>query len=141
MNVNPLYTDLWNGNFTLTLDSPLLGKADDGTAPGDLRWDPTLSAVDNQPVNQIPLKFELNQNYPNPFNPTTTISFALKNPARTSIKIYNLTGHLVKILLDENLNAGSYQILFDASDLASGVYFCQLHSGKQAARKKMMLVR
>lgn len=141
MNVNPLYTDLWNGDFTLTLDSPLLDKADDGTAIGDPRWDPTLSAVDDQSVNQIPLKFELNQNYPNPFNPTTTISFALKNPGRASIKIYNLTGQLVKILLDENLNGGSYQIVFDASDLASDVYFYELQSGRQAARKKMILVR
>jgi predicted outer membrane repeat protein len=93
-------------------------------------------------VASAPRVFALSQNYPNPFNPTTTIEFTLPSDGRVVLKVYDLTGREVATLLDEERKAGVYQqVVFDASRLASGVYFARLQFGGKQLLKKMLLLK
>ncbi len=86
-------------------------------------------------------EFELRQNFPNPFNPTTTIPFSLKSAADVELHIYNSDGQLVKTLVNERMQAGSYQYDFDASNMASGTYFYRVKFDGKAQTKRMMLIK
>jgi hypothetical protein len=74
----------------------------------------------------VPDKFSLHQNFPNPFNPVTTIKFDIRSSGNVSLKVYDILGREVAILVDEYLRAGSYERVFEASNLSSGVYFYTL---------------
>jgi dienelactone hydrolase len=87
-------------------------------------------------------QIHLYQNYPNPFNPSTTIEFALTKPGWVTLKIYNILGQEVAELVSENLGAGSYKYNWDASGLASGVYYYRIEADKGFVQtKKMLLIR
>ncbi|MDZ7797475.1 MAG: T9SS type A sorting domain-containing protein [Candidatus Marinimicrobia bacterium] len=86
-----------------------------------------------------PSNFELGQAYPNPFNPQTVIPFTLKESGYVSLKVYSVTGGLVETLLHGNMDAGHYEINFDASGLASGVYLYQLQLDNTFRAGKMIL--
>ena len=90
---------------------------------------------------QIPDEFVLLQNYPNPFNPTTTIQFDIPKTSFVTLKVYNVLGQEVAILVNENKNPGKYEINFDASTIPSGVYFYCLTAGEYISTKKLLLVR
>ncbi len=85
--------------------------------------------------------FELYQNYPNPFNPTTTIKFSLAEPQKVKLIIYSLLGEEVRILADDYKSAGSHSVIFNAGDLASGVYIYTLITGNQSTSKKLILLK
>lgn len=85
--------------------------------------------------------YQLAQNYPNPFNPVTTIQYDLPKAGMTTLKLYNLLGEEVAVLLNEYKVAGSYQLQFDASKLESGVYYYKIKSGDFEASKKLVLVK
>ena len=85
--------------------------------------------------------YKLNQNYPNPFNPSTTISFSIPAQGDVSLKIYDVLGKEVVTLVDEMKSAGSYQITFDATQLASGMYFYRLDTKNFSEVKKMILLK
>ncbi len=89
----------------------------------------------------VPNQFSLDQNYPNPFNPTTTIKFSVPEKANVSIKIFNSLGQIVNEVLNNNFDAGYYSINFNASNLASGVYYYRMDAGNFTQIKKMMLVK
>jgi hypothetical protein len=92
--------------------------------------------------NNLPTDFGLNQNYPNPFNPSTTIEFILSENGRVTLKIFDLLGREVETLIDGKRKAGIiYKEVFDASKLASGLYFYRLQTAKSLLIKKMMLVK
>ncbi|RMF59353.1 MAG: T9SS C-terminal target domain-containing protein [Calditrichaeota bacterium] len=95
----------------------------------------------NDEVGFSPESFSLSQNYPNPFNPATTIRFQLPQSGFVSLKVYDLTGREVAVLVKEQKPAGTYQVSFDAGQLASGVYFYRLKSGEFQQTRKMLLVR
>jgi hypothetical protein len=97
------------------------------------------TAVEN--ASAVPVQFQLEQNYPNPFNPTTTISFSLPHAANATVKVMNMLGQEVATLVDGYMAAGSHQVTFDATKLASGSYFYKLTSGDFTQVKKMMLVK
>ena len=88
-----------------------------------------------------PLQFTLNQNYPNPFNPSTTISFSVPQSGQVSLTIYDLLGRRVATLVNEELNAGNYNVKFDASQLSSGVYVYRLTAKNFVSSKKMILMK
>ncbi len=92
-------------------------------------------------TGEVPLTYALYQNYPNPFNPVTTIKYSIPNSERVVLKVYNILGQEVATLIDEEQRAGVYEFRFDASNLASGVYFYRLQAGKFIDVKKMMLVK
>lgn len=105
----------------------------------------TVTNVENEIVKN---EFVLLQNYPNPFNPTTKIKFTIPNvgkgyirPQQTKLIVYDILGKEVKTLINEIKTPGIYEVEFDASNLASGVYFYQLRSGNYISTKKMMLMR
>jgi photosystem II stability/assembly factor-like uncharacterized protein len=93
-------------------------------------------------VNVLPVSdFVLMQNYPNPFNPSTKISFNLPENGFTSLKVYSVIGSEVAVLFEEQMEAGSYEIDFNAYDLPSGVYYYTLKSGSYLETRKMILLR
>ena len=89
----------------------------------------------------IPAEFSLEQNYPNPFNPSTGIRFSLPAGNNVTLKVYDLTGKEAATLVDGYKPAGSYEVTFDASGLASGVYYYNLKSGEFSKTMKMVLVK
>jgi hypothetical protein len=89
----------------------------------------------------IPESFALHGAYPNPFNPTTTLSFALPEAARVTLIIYDITGRQVAELIDGWRDAGMHSAVFDASDLASGVYLCWLEAGGFTNTQKMVMLK
>ncbi|MBO8131048.1 MAG: DUF5123 domain-containing protein [Candidatus Marinimicrobia bacterium] len=89
----------------------------------------------------VAYEFRLEQNYPNPFNPTTRINFSIDKPDRVRLEVYNVLGQRVATLVNRDMKPGEYSVIFDASRLASGVYFCKLTSGKKVMIKKMMLLK
>ncbi|HNY90432.1 MAG TPA: DUF5123 domain-containing protein [bacterium] len=89
----------------------------------------------------LPEAYALEQNYPNPFNPATTISFALKQPGRTRLLVFDMLGRVVAAPVDRQMAAGRYSVSFQLPELASGVYFYKLESGTFTSIKKMMLVK
>ncbi|HED08381.1 MAG TPA: T9SS type A sorting domain-containing protein [Ignavibacteria bacterium] len=96
--------------------------------------------------SKIPDSYELNQNYPNPFNPSTTINFALKVSSQVSINIYNSLGQRVTNLVNGSFSAGFKSVQFNASNLASGLYFYRIiatgvDGSKFIQAKKMILMK
>lgn len=89
----------------------------------------------------VPTTCSLSQNYPNPFNPATKIEFAIPKSGQVHLAIYNVLGRKVADLLNKHMNAGNYQIEFDASRLSSGVYFYALRSGGYSMTRKMVLLK
>ena len=88
-----------------------------------------------------PSSFELEENYPNPFNPTTVIVYKLPAYTSVSLKVYDMLGREVKSLVNESQSAGSHSVTFNASGLASGIYFYRLQAGSYAATKKLLLLK
>jgi photosystem II stability/assembly factor-like uncharacterized protein len=90
---------------------------------------------------EIPEKFSLSQNYPNPFNPGTVIRFSLSVVSNASLKVYDVTGKEVETLVNERLQAGTYEAPFDGSRLTSGVYFYKLVTEGFSETKKMLMIK
>lgn len=89
----------------------------------------------------VPEKMLLNQNYPNPFNPTTNIIYEVPNSGNVKITIYDSSGRNIETLLNETKNSGTYQLQFDGSNLASGIYFYRLQVNGNSVIKKMILLK
>jgi len=85
-------------------------------------------------------RFSLEQNYPNPFNPTTTIRYSLPHRAGVTLSVYNILGQQIARLVNENEEAGEHQVRFDATGIASGVYFYRLQSGPLSLTKKLVVI-
>jgi hypothetical protein len=103
--------------------------------------DTTITGIaNNQNVVQ---KFQLYQNYPNPFNPATTISYTLSKSGLTTLKVYDVLGKEVAILVDEYKTAGTYEVKFNVSelDLSSGLYFYTLNTSGYTQTLKMILIK
>jgi len=102
------------------------------------------STVSIKPKEQIANQFELFQNFPNPFNPVTVIQYTL-SPSRgerfVQLTVYNILGQKVKELVHTSQKPGTYRVRFKGSDLAGGVYFYRLQSGRLVQTKKMVLLR
>jgi hypothetical protein len=95
----------------------------------------------SEPESKISLKFELSDNYPNPFNPTTKIEYTIPRSSDVSMKVFNLLGEEVAVLVNQKQNAGKYIIDFNASNLASGIYLYKMQAGEYSSAKKMILLR
>ncbi|MDG7000396.1 MAG: T9SS type A sorting domain-containing protein [Nitrososphaerota archaeon] len=89
----------------------------------------------------IPSRYSLSQNFPNPFNPTTAILFDLPKAGQVTLKIYDVLGRNVATIVDGYKAAGSHQVTFDATKLASGVYFYRLEAGTYHDVKKLLLLK
>ncbi|MCH9030046.1 MAG: T9SS type A sorting domain-containing protein, partial [Bacteroidetes bacterium] len=98
-----------------------------------------LSAGEN--IDGYPENFVLKQNFPNPFNSTTTIRYELPELANVTIKVYNILGEEVTSLVDEQKEAGRYQVQFNTGNLSSGVYIYRIDTGNFTASKKLILMK
>jgi hypothetical protein len=108
----------------------------------------SATAVDEGGMNEHPREFALSQNYPNPFNPTTRIGYSVgavsgqqSVDSRVRLAVYDLLGREVATLVDERKAPGNYEVNFDASGLASGVYLYRLASGESVESRKMVLMK
>ncbi len=105
------------------------------------RYNPATSVEDVAAAN-APRFFALKQNHPNPFNPSTKISYVIPKPAWVTLKIYDLLGREIQTLIDEFQQLNTYEVNFDASKLASGIYFYRLQAGNAfTATKKMLFLK
>jgi hypothetical protein len=89
----------------------------------------------------VPTKFSLEQNYPNPFNPVTSLQYAIGSRQFVTLKVYDVLGNEVAVLVSEEKEAGNYNVEFDGTDLPSGIYFYQLKAGEYLQTKKMLLLK
>jgi len=126
------------GTGTITYDAT--SNHNDGTISG-ATW--VISGVlpVEQTRNGTPQAFSLEQNYPNPFNPTTKISWQSPVGSHQTLKVYDVLGNEVATLVDEYKAAGRYEVEFDASGLASGIYFYRIQAGSFVETKKMILLK
>ena len=104
-------------------------------------WDPPVSVKRDETKNGVPSEFALSQNYPNPFNPNTTIKYGLPERSFVELKVYDILGREVTTMVNEELDTGFYEIDFNASQLASGIYLYQLKAGSFIETKKMILLK
>ena len=88
---------------------------------------------------EVPTQYTLGQNYPNPFNPTTVITYQLPIASKVNLKVYDVLGKEVTILVNEKKPAGNYEVEFDGSELTSGIYFYRIQAGDFVETKIMML--
>jgi hypothetical protein len=145
---DPLFADTIAGNFHLTQNSPCVDSGDPASLldPDNSRADMGtfyFNHLDNisDAANLIPSKFEISQNYPNPFNTRTTINYALSIPSHVTIDIFDLLGRKIETVLNEEQQAGYHQIIWDAANQTSGLYFYRLSTGAISLTKKMLLVK
>ena len=90
---------------------------------------------------KLPEEFYLSQNYPNPFNPSTNIKYAINSRQNVSLVVYDVLGNKVAVLVNEEMPAGEYEVTFNGSGLASGVYVYRLKTNGKIISKKMILIK
>ena len=100
----------------------------------------TVTSVDNH-ISTVPNEYLLSQNYPNPFNPSTRISWQSPVSSHQTLKVFDILGNEIATLVNEYKPAGKYEVDFDGSRLASGIYFYKLTAGNYSKVMKMMLLR
>lgn len=127
-----------NGLYTLNIDATGTNGPVHRRTP-QIRILPPIGIVNLG--TEVPEKFSLHQNYPNPFNPVTNIKFDLAKTGLVKLTIYDVTGKVVAELVNGVYNAGSYKYDYNASNLASGIYFYRLETPDFTDVKKMMLVK
>ncbi|HPS66168.1 MAG TPA: agmatine deiminase family protein, partial [Ignavibacteria bacterium] len=111
------------------------------TAPsGNYRFTVTQPTIAGE-EGTLPEKFALSQNYPNPFNPSTVINFSIPKNGFVSLKIYDVLGREISSLVNEFRHAGKYSVEFNASNLASGIYFYRITAGEFSDIKKMVIMK
>jgi len=89
----------------------------------------------------VPTTFALNQNYPNPFNPTTAIRYQVPAATPVRLSLYDLLGREVAVLVDELKAPGGYEVRFDGTGFASGVYLYRLTAGSHVESRRMILMK
>ena len=97
---------------------------------------PVLSVLERAPA-----EWRVFQNYPNPFNPTTEIKYQISEVSHVTLRVYDALGQEVATLVNEAINPGRYQVTWDASRFASGVYFYRLNAGTFTQTRKLLLMR
>jgi hypothetical protein len=128
--------DFLNGNFLVGAPGDPFQGFKSGVA---YLFQPNITSIIEEEF--ITDNYNLYQNYPNPFNPVTKIKFSVPKSDIVQIKVYDILGSEIKLLLNEYKQHGTYEAEFDASNLPSGVYFYRMISGSYAETKKMILLR
>jgi len=161
---NPLFSDTLNGNFRLNQNSPCIDTGTPDTTglnlPGfDLDGNPRIyngridmgtyewqGTVGLTGGRNLAYNFRLLQNYPNPFNASTTIRYLISSPENVSVRIFNLSGQLLKEITKKHNQAGEYEIVWYGTNnigqrVSSGAYYYQLTVGNYIETKKMILLK
>jgi photosystem II stability/assembly factor-like uncharacterized protein len=106
-----------------------------------MRYSEIVTSTPEEPPNTLPLSVELYQNYPNPFNPRTNIRFEVPGLRFVSLKVYNVLGEEVGLLVNDVKQAGRHEVTWDAKGLPSGLYFYRLSTNSSTLTRKMLLIR
>jgi len=101
----------------------------------------TVTLVEEESTEAIPVEFYLHQNYPNPFNPNTIINYALPENVNVELRVYDILGSEIATLVNEEKPPGNYEVEFNGTDLTSGIYFYRLKAGSFIETKKMVLMK
>ena len=123
------FIDALNG-WTVGIDGTILQTTNGG-----------VSFVEEEQIDEIPTEFLLSQNFPNPFNPSTSIQYSVSSRQFVSLKVFDVLGNEIETLVNEEKQAGTYEVTWYAKALPSGVYFYQLKAGEFTAVKKMILLK
>ncbi len=126
VNLTEVFQLMFTGNGTIYLDN--------------IYFSTMISDV-KEIQDAVPADFTLEQNYPNPFNPSTNIRFSLPEANQVTLKVFDMLGQEVVTLVNEFINAGSYEVSFDASNLPTGIYTYSITAGDFQSVKKMMLIK
>ena len=97
--------------------------------------------LDAEDENILPIEYKLEQNYPNPFNPSTIIRYSIPERTNVLIKIYDILGGEVTTLLNQEADAGWYNLEFNAAEYSSGIYIYRIQAGNYISTKKMMMIK
>jgi len=140
IDADPLFCEPDTGNFYLAENSPCVGTGFEGANMGayGIGCDP-VGILEH--FSYLPDDFKLFQNHPNPFNARTTIRYNLSIPADITIDIYDILGRKVETLISIKQPAGEHQVIWDAMDKSSGMYFYKLQAGNYSEAKKMLLLK
>lgn len=111
-----------------------------GLPVGDLNWW-GFTSIDSKDQKVVAKNFQLSQNYPNPFNPSTTINFVIGKTNNVKLEIFNVVGQRVTTLVNGKMTAGDHSIVWNAQNVASGVYFYKLSVDQASQSRKMILMR
>ena len=140
-----------NHNLSATIGQPIIGSTSNTLHKNNIgfwyQYAVTITDVEDEWMLETPREFELFQNYPNPFNPTTIIRYGLPKESSVKVIVFNILGEMVITLVDNTQIAGYYEVNFNASNMASGVYIYSIQSialdGSKDFRnvKKMILLR
>ncbi|MFZ1978003.1 MAG: T9SS type A sorting domain-containing protein, partial [Bacteroidota bacterium] len=126
------FSDMSRPIFSLTISGKnLFAETDEGLWR---QWLRDITSV-NVRKTEIPSVFSLSQNYPNPFNPMTTISFSLPSKSFVSLKVFDIIGREVVTIVSGEMSAGNYTRQWNATKMASGIYFYRLHAGSYSETK------
>ena len=101
----------------------------------------SVTDVKKEKIESVPTLFSLYQNYPNPFNAETTIKYDLPQNSNVTLKVYDILGNEVAVLVNKQQTAGVYSINFKAENLSSGIYFYKIEAGKFTQTKKLLLMK
>lgn len=126
--------------LTLLVSSPHADGQSTSNSGKVYFFDYQFVSIQEPPVKEI-IEYKLDQNYPNPFNPTTTINYAVKEAGTVTLTVYNLLGQVVQVLVNEQKPVGTYQVTFNANNLASGAYFYRLEVNDFVDLKRMTLIK
>ena len=99
-----------------------------------------LTGVQNT-INEIPETFSLSQNYPNPFNPSTKIQFNLPESGNVKLEVFDITGRMVRTLVNSSFNAGTHSVNFNAGNISAGVYYYRISYNGLSEVRKMVLIK
>jgi hypothetical protein len=138
-------------NSTMDDGIDMIGLECGGELAMETHWDEIVMAdswtalspvTDVAPLPEgVPAQFNLSQNYPNPFNPTTRIAYTIQSRGQVQLKVYDVLGREVAVLVNGLQNAGQYEVGFSGAKLPSGIYFYKLVTAQGSFAKKMVLVK
>ena len=134
-----------NHTLSLTIGQPIIGNTGNTLNTGKIgfwyQYSQTITNVEDRWMYEVPKQFELYQNYPNPFNPTTVIRYGIPKESSVKLVVYNILGEVIKTLVENKQKAGSYEVNFNASNLATGIYIYRIQAGDFVDTKKMILMK
>ncbi|MCB1060092.1 MAG: T9SS type A sorting domain-containing protein [Calditrichaeota bacterium] len=151
--VHSFPSGFWTYIFADNCDADTRFRADSLYLPGGANfnidllqeaWDCVscqVTGIGETPVTELPSSITLHPNYPNPFNPTTEISFELPRATNVSLRVFDLLGREVAVLVNGDMSAGAHRVEFNGKELASGVYFYRLDAGEFSRTRKMVLLK